>query len=204
MTTPTAPRWALLFILLLTLPGALSAQAFGRNKVAYKVLDFSVLKTEHFLIYHYPEDAPPVVDAAHLLERWYAHHAGLLGFGLGGAQKVILYDSLSDFQQAGAVPGLVSAGEGGVTESLGGRILIPLTGVPADDDHVLGHELVHAFQFSALKSGSALSYAPVSLPTWRRRAAVRGIGGMIFFARSTQVCPGRAVGPGLCWPRLLP
>ncbi len=60
---------------------------------------------------------------------------------------MILYDSFSDFQQTNAVPGLISAGEGGVTESLGGRIIIPLTGVPADDDHVLGHELVHAFQF---------------------------------------------------------
>ncbi len=39
-----------------------------------------------------------------------------------GQQKVILYDSFPDFQQANAVPGLISQGEGGVTESLGGRI----------------------------------------------------------------------------------
>ena len=166
MTDSRAPRWALLLALLLALPGALSAQSFGRNKVSYKVIDFSVLKTDHFQIYHYPREAPPVLDAAHLLERWYAIHADLLGFGLGAAQKVILYDSFSDFQQANAVPGLISAGEGGVTESFGGRILIPLTGIPADDNHVLGHELVHAFQFSAMRSATGLSAAAVSLPTW--------------------------------------
>lgn len=160
------PRWALLLALLLFFPGAISAQPFGRNKVSYKVIDFSVLKTDHFQIYHYPKEAPPVLDAAHLLERWYAQHADLLGFGLDAAQKVILYDSFSDFQQANAVPGLISAGEGGVTESLGGRILIPLTGIPSDDAHVLGHELVHAFQFAALRSSGGLSYAAVSLPTW--------------------------------------
>ena len=80
---------------------------------------------------------------------------------------MILYDSFSDFQQANAVPGLISPGEGGVTESLGGRILIPLTGVPADDDHVLGHELVHAFQFSALRVGRPAPLVRArSLPTW--------------------------------------
>jgi Tol biopolymer transport system component len=154
-------------VLLLFLPVALSAQSFGRNKVTYKVIDFSVLTTDHFQIFHYPKEAPPVVDAAHLLEKWYARHAELLGFNLGGPQKVILYDSFADFQQANAVPGLISAGEGGVTESLGGRILIPLTGIPSDDDHVLGHELVHAFQFQAMKASSGLpSAAPRSLPTW--------------------------------------
>jgi hypothetical protein len=157
------PR-AILSILLL-IPSALPAQSFGRNKVSYKVIDFSVLTTDHFRIYHYPREAAPVLDAAHLLERWYARHADLLGFGLGEPQKVILYDSFSDFQQANAVPGLISAGEGGVTESLGGRILIPLTGIPSDDDHVLGHELVHAFQFQAMKS-PGLESAPRSLPTW--------------------------------------
>ena len=110
-----------LVALLLLVPGALYAQAFGRNKVSYRPIDFSVLTTDHFLIYHYPKEAPPVLDAAHLLERWYARHADLLGFDLGGRQKVILYDSFADFQQTNAIPGLISAGEGGVTESAGGR-----------------------------------------------------------------------------------
>jgi Tol biopolymer transport system component len=152
---------------LLLMSAGLWAQTFGRNKVSYKVIDFSVLTTDHFQIYHYPKEAPPVLDAAQLLEKWYAHHVDLLGFGLGGRQKVILYDSFADFQQANAVPGLIPAGEGGVTEGLGGRILVPLTGISSDDDHVLGHELVHAFQFQAMKTGYGLSSVSAqSLPMW--------------------------------------
>ncbi|HUJ77219.1 MAG TPA: peptidase S9, partial [bacterium] len=157
---------AALLLLATALPAELGAQDFGRNKVAYKVIDFSVLSTEHFRIFHYPRGAPPVVDAARLLERWYAQHAALLGFGLTQPQKVILYDSFSDFQQTYAVPGLISAGEGGVTESSGNRIILALTGVPADDTHVLGHELVHAFQFQELRSAGLGPNGGPSLPTW--------------------------------------
>jgi hypothetical protein len=162
----TAIGPALLAALLLLLPAALFAQDFGRNKVSYKVIDFSVLSTDHFRIFHYPREAPPVLDAGHLLERWYASHADLFGFGLAQPQKVMLYDSFADFQQTYAVPGLISPGEGGVTESAGGRIILALTGVPSDDAHVLGHELVHAFQFQALKSAGIGPGGGSSLPTW--------------------------------------
>ena len=33
------------------------AQYFGRNKVQYRSFSFEVLKTEHFDLYHYPEEA---------------------------------------------------------------------------------------------------------------------------------------------------
>ncbi len=147
-------------------PPALGAQDFGRNKVSYKVIDFSVLSTDHFRIFHYPREAPPVEDAAHLLERWYAEHSGRFGFGLTQPQKIILYDNFSDFQQTYAVPGLISPGEGGVTESAGNRIVLALTGVPADDAHVLGHELVHAFQFQALRAGALAPGGGTNLPIW--------------------------------------
>jgi hypothetical protein len=161
-----APARVLFVILLLFSALVAAAQDFGRNKVAWKNIDFSVLSTEHFLIYHYPKGAPAVEDAARMLEAWYARHAALFGMELAGPQKVILYDSFPDFQQANAVPGLISQGEGGVTESLGGRIVLPLTGIPADDDHVLGHELVHAFQFRVIKARGAFESAASSLPTW--------------------------------------
>ena len=33
------------------------AQYFGRNKVQYRTFKFEILKTEHFDLYHYPEEA---------------------------------------------------------------------------------------------------------------------------------------------------
>ncbi len=159
-------RGVTLLVIFLFAGSVASAQEFGRNKVTWKKLDFSVLTTTHFQILHYPRGTPAAEDAARMLEKWYARHAALFGTDLEGPQKVILYDSFADFQQSNAVPGLISPGEGGVTESLGGRILLPLTGVPADDDHVIGHELVHAFQFRLMKGGGS-SFSPSSpLPTW--------------------------------------
>ena len=34
-----------------------NAQYFGRNKVQYRTFDFQILKTEHFDLYYYPEEA---------------------------------------------------------------------------------------------------------------------------------------------------
>ena len=45
------------------------------------------------------------------------------------------------------IRGEIGEGTGGVTESLRRRIVLPLAGPLADTDHVIGHELVHAFQF---------------------------------------------------------
>src|SRR5262249_37397687 len=43
--------------------------------------------------------------------------------------------------------GELGEGTGGVTEPLKRRIVLPMGGPLADTDHVIGHELVHAFQF---------------------------------------------------------
>ncbi len=99
--------------LLAGLPAFSWGQYFERNKVQYGALDFSVLKTEHFQIYHYPQGAPAVMDAARILESAYAHHADIFGYGIKGPQKVILYDSFIDFEQTNVIPGIISRGEGG-------------------------------------------------------------------------------------------
>ena len=37
-----------LLALVLSVPGVLSAQYFGRNKVTYSKFDFKIIQTEHF------------------------------------------------------------------------------------------------------------------------------------------------------------
>src|SRR5881394_1982860 len=125
----------------------LSAQYFGRNKVQYKKLDFEVLKTEHFDIYFYPSERQGVELAARMAERWYARLQRLLNHQLDGRQPLVLYGSHPDFEQTNAIGGELSEGTGGVTEPLRRRIVLPLGGPLADTDHVIGHELVHAFQY---------------------------------------------------------
>jgi len=131
----------------LTLATPASAQYFGRNKVQYKKLDFQVLKTEHFDIYFYPEEREGIDIAARMSERWLARLERVFAHQLRGRQPLVLYASHPDFEQTNAIQGELGEGTGGVTEPIRRRIVLPLGGPLGDTDHVIGHELVHAFQF---------------------------------------------------------
>lgn len=128
-------------------PAPVGAQYFGRNKVQYRTFDFRVLATEHFDIYYYPEEADAARIVARMAERWYARLSRFFTHELRGRQPLILYAAPAHFRQTNAVEGAIGDGTGGVTEAIKRRIVLPMAGSLADTDHVLGHELVHAFQF---------------------------------------------------------
>jgi Tol biopolymer transport system component len=129
-------------------PARLSAQEyFGRNKVQYKQLDFQVLKTDHFDIYFYSSERDGIDIAARMAERWHARLERIFAHTLRGRQPLVLYASHPDFEQTNAIGGELGEATGGVTEPLRRRIVLPMGGPLGDTDHVIGHELVHAFQF---------------------------------------------------------
>jgi hypothetical protein len=148
----------------------LHAQYFGRNKVQYESFDFQVLKTEHFDVYFYPAEQEAAFHAARMSERWYARLSSILDHELSGRQPLILYASAPEFQQTNAVGGTLGEGTGGVTEALKRRIVLPVGGTLSDLDHVIGHELVHAFQYDITGSGRPTSLgalpAASQLPLW--------------------------------------
>jgi hypothetical protein len=127
-------------------PAALDAQYFGRNKVQYQDFEFRVLSTEHFDIYYYPEAEEAIEDAARMAERWYTRLSRVFNHEFTEVKPIILYANHPDFRQTN-VTGQLGEGTGGFAESLKNRIVMPLTGIYADTDHVLGHEIVHAFQY---------------------------------------------------------
>jgi WD40-like Beta Propeller Repeat len=159
---------ALAFSILCGIVAPASAQYFGRNKVQYRDFEFEVLKTEHFDIYFYPGERLGVEMAARMAERWRVRLARLLQHELRGRQPLILYGSHVDFEQTNVIGGEIGEGTGGVTEGLRRRIVLPLAGPLAETDHVIGHELVHAFQYDIMKppdSGPGENGAE-SLPLW--------------------------------------
>jgi len=159
---------ALMVSLTATTPA--EAQYFGRNKVQYRGFDFEILRTTHFDIYFYPEERDAAADVGRLAERWHARLSRMLAHSLGGRQPIILYGSHAEFQQTNVIGGEVGEGTGGVTEGLKRRVVLPLAGTLADTDHVLGHELVHAFQYDMARADeSERQPAGVSLnrlPLW--------------------------------------
>jgi len=174
MARASAPRFPVVAALALLLTaGAMApveAQYFGRNKVQYKSFDFEVLKTEHFDIYYYPAEKAAVTVAAQMAERWYARLSDLFGHDLRGRQPLILYASHTDFRQTNAIQGQIGEGTGGVTEGFKRRIVLPFGGSLADTDHVIGHELVHAFQYditgNTVRDTGGRGPTVLQLPLW--------------------------------------
>ena len=150
-------------------PPAVSAQGdyFGQNKVQYRTFDFKVLKTEHFDIYYYPEEEAAARMAARMAERWYGRISKLLVHELRGRQPLILYASGPHFRQTNTIQGGIGEGTGGVTEAYKRRIVLPFAGPLEATDHVLGHELIHAFQYDITGTNVTANRAgALALPLW--------------------------------------
>lgn len=127
---------------------------FGQNKVHYKNFDWAIFSTTHFDVYYYSEEAEAAHDAARMAERGYNYLSEVLNHKFKRKIPLILYSSLNDFQQTNVVQGMLGDGTRGVTESLKNRVVLPITGSYREFNHVLVHELVHAFQFDIMSSNS--------------------------------------------------
>lgn len=145
---------------------AADAQYFGRNKVQYRSFDFRIIRTEHFDVYFYPEEATAAQQAARMAERWYSRLSGVLIDTLNSRQPLILYASPTHFRQTNVLDGDIGEGTGGVTESFKRRVIMPLGISLAESDHVLGHELVHAFQYDITTRGRSQAPGASALPLW--------------------------------------
>ena len=127
---------------------------FGQNQVQYDRFDWHVLETEHFLIYYYPEERDASVDAARMAERAYARLSRILDHQFREKKPIVLFSSRTDFGQNN-VTGDLGEGTGGVTEALRHRMLLNFTGDYRSFEHVLTHEMTHAFQYDIFARGKA-------------------------------------------------
>ncbi|HYW31213.1 MAG TPA: hypothetical protein VE869_06860 [Gemmatimonas sp.] len=142
-----------------------TAQSFGRSKVQYDRFDFRIQPTAHFDVYFYPAESLATADAARMAERWYQRHSTLLNLTFE-KNPLIFYADPPDFQQSNVVEGEIGVGTGGITEGSRDRVIMPFTGVYSDNDHVLGHELVHVFQYRIAQSTPAGIRAMGQIPLW--------------------------------------
>ena len=147
------------------------AQYFGRNKVQYRTFDFQILKTDHFDLYYYPEEAEAAADCrAHGRALVRAAVAVLRPRPARPAGASSSTPSPAHFRQTNAIEGLIGEGTGGVTEAIKRRVVLPMSGSLADTDHVLGHELVHAFQFDMTgddpRDGARQAPDILAFPLW--------------------------------------
>lgn len=152
-------------ILMLGVASSASAQYFGRNKVQYENFDFRIMQTPHFDLYFYPAESLVTHDAGRMAARWYTRHSETFQHTFD-RKSIVFYADQPDFQQTNVVGESLTEGTGGVTEGLRTRVVMPFTGLYSDNDHVLGHELVHVFQYSIAESGPGGLAKLNGLPLW--------------------------------------
>jgi Tol biopolymer transport system component len=162
-------RSALLLILLAALIPSAQAQYFGRNKVQWENFDFKILHTQHFDIYYYDQEVDVVNDVGRQAERWYTRLSQVFNHQFT-RKPIVLYANSADFQQTTTTEELIGEGTGGFTDPFQNRVVLPLTGDYAENDHVLGHELVHVFQFDIAsrmsQSQARRRFNLENLPLW--------------------------------------
>jgi Tol biopolymer transport system component len=162
----------LAFVACLAFAGSSGAQYFGKNKVKWDNFKFQVLQTKHFDIHYYPEQKQAAEDVARMAERWYARYSKFFDHEFE-RKSIVLYADHPDFQQTTTIDSTIGEGLGGFTDAFQNRIVMPLTGTYAETDHVLGHEMVHVFQYDIAYSKSRGSsgdrnanFRMMSLPLW--------------------------------------
>lgn len=157
----------LLQAILLLLPVEGVAQYFGRNKPSYTRFEFKMHETPHFDIYHYFEDDSIPDYLANTYEKWYLRHQEIFRDTFDTRNPILMYANHPDFQQTTAIQGMIGVGTSGVTEALKNRVVMPVLETNAQTDHVIGHELVHAFQFRKMFLDDSLSMNSIrNLPLW--------------------------------------
>ncbi len=147
--------------------GQVNAQYFGRNKPHYESFDFNVYQTPTFEIYHYLKNERVLDRFAEFSEQWYLLHQNILRDTFASKNPMIIYNDHADFQQTNAIRGGVGVGTGGVTEAFKNRVIMPFAMTNQQTFHVLGHELVHAFQYDIVINGDSTSLQNIAnLPLW--------------------------------------
>lgn len=157
----------LIILSLFTSTNTVQAQVFGQNLVRYKNEKFKVLQTPHFEIYYYLKNEKMVKKFAEDAETWYKMHQEIFKDTFVKRNPIILYNNHPDFQTTTALSGGVGIGTGGVTEAFKNRVIMPVMELNNQTRHVLGHELVHAFQYRLLLEKDSVGLENIgNTPLW--------------------------------------
>ncbi|MBS3808382.1 MAG: PD40 domain-containing protein [Bacteroidales bacterium] len=155
-------------IILLSLIGSSYAfgQYFGQNKVNYEQFNFEIYETPHFEIYNYLDQNEAIQRLGRQTEHWYDRHFSIFRDTVTN-NPLIVYNNHADFQQTTVISGQIGVGTGGVTEGLRKRVVIPFMVSNRETDHVLGHEMVHVFQYNLVKVNDSLGLESLqNIPLW--------------------------------------
>ena len=145
-------RKTILFLVVFALVPSLgfAQYYFGQNKVQYTKFDWQVLKTEHFNVYFYTEEAEIAQVAAKMAEDSYTYHVEKFNHVVDKKIPLIIYSSPTYFSETNVTPYLLPEGVAGFTEYFKERVVVHYHGSYEDLSHLIRHELTHVFQMNKI------------------------------------------------------
>lgn len=154
-------------LLFLRKPLSYSEVSFGKNKVIVDQHTWYIAQTEHFQIYHYPEERHLIPKVSKMLEKAYQKVTTDLNISIEKKTPFFLYLTHNHFEQNN----IASTGEGvgGFSEPYKNRFVIPVTGSDKELEHVITHEFTHIAMFNIWYGGfwkSASLMRFVFYPLW--------------------------------------
>ncbi len=167
-TMRNSKHFIFLIFTVLALTGAHTSfgQYFGQNKVNYERFHFEIYETPHFQLYNYMDQNQAIRNLGQQSERWYQRHFSIFRDTVT-ENPLIVYNNHADFQQTTVIGGQIGVGTGGVTEGLRKRVVMPFMVSNRETDHVLGHEMVHVFQYNLVKENDSLGLQSLqNIPLW--------------------------------------
>ncbi|MDO9391728.1 MAG: hypothetical protein Q7U71_08145, partial [bacterium] len=141
--------------LLIFVPSLMKAQDgyFGKNKVNYKNFKWQKIATKNFDIYFYQGQNTLAAIAAGIAENEGEKLSRDFSHKLNARIPVLVYSSHNDFEQTNITQEILEESVGGFTTQFKNRVVVPYTGSYADFQHVLAHEMVHAYMFDLFFGG---------------------------------------------------
>jgi len=128
------------------------AQGFGKNKVQYETLRWSVLETPHVHLHFYAAEESLARKLAAFSESVCVEYDGRFQLHPIHHVPFLLYSAHYLFQQTNATPEMLTEGVGGLTELVKGRVMIPHNGSWARLQWVTRHELTHWYMMEKISS----------------------------------------------------
>jgi WD40 repeat protein len=161
-------RWlpAASAVLTAALCAATPALPFGKNKIAYDRFNWHVYKAPHFDVYYYPESEHLLDQVVSYAESQYLRLSQILDHEIKFRIPLIYYKTHVEFEQTNIILEFIPEGVGAFAEPIENRMVLPVDLPPDRLYKLIGHELVHVFEYSILYQESLSRAFRSNVPTW--------------------------------------
>lgn len=142
---------------------------FGKNKVNYTLNDWYIYELGNYKVFI---DSSQTNISKFVIRALKDNDEDLRSLTLRDLNEifpVIIFPNQIDFQANNIAEGFIDEGVGGFTEGVKNRLVMPMNGNWGFFKRILKHEMVHVYQFDALKSPQyrkIIRSFDVNIPLW--------------------------------------